>query len=163
MANKEGKHFHYMDLEFWAQNGMVTVLDSKRAADGRDAADCIFHVSPGEFIKRAIAVRMSTGDQYPDERRRASRFMEEAVIVAKEAKKQGDPSDERVLDHVLKHNKRAQIIVPSMSGGSALAGVDYKVETGKNPRNIVLRGDYEVLPDFKVKSARNIPKRKKRR
>lgn len=157
MSNKEGKHYYFMDLEFWANNGMVTVLDGKRAGDGRDAADCLFHMSPGEFIKRAISVRMTLGDKYADERQRASRFMEEAAIVAKVAKKQGDLSDANVVDHMMRHDRKAQILVPGMNTG--LAGIDYKVETGKDPRNVMLRGDYNVVPDLSIKPV--MPKRKK--
>lgn len=165
MANKESKHYYFMDLEFWAQNGMVTVLDNKRAGNGLPANDCVFHMSPGEFIKRAIAVRMSTDDKYPDERQRASRFMDEAVQVAKLAKAQGDPTDQKVLDHVVKHERKTQILVPGTSGGggTALAGIDYKIETGKSPRNVLLRGDYAVVPDFSVKPVRPRQAKRKRR
>ncbi len=156
MTAKESKHYHFRDLEFWACNGIVTVLDERRAGDGRDANDCVFHMSPGEFLKRAIAVRMSTDDKYPDERRRAGRFMEEAAIVAKQAKAQGDPSDARTRGHVVTHGRSSQILVPGMStgGGGALAGVDYKVKAGADKRSVLLRGDYSVQPDFSLKPAK---------
>jgi hypothetical protein len=108
---------------------------------------------------------MTLGDKYEDERRRASRFMEEATIVAKQAKAQGDPTDGKTLGHMLTHGRNSQILVPGMNtgGGSVLAGIDYKVEAGKDLRNVMLRGDMQVVPDFTVKPARPAKKRPKRR
>lgn len=152
MANRESKHFKFRDLEFWAQNGMVTVLDTERANENRPVEDCLFHMSPGEFIKRAIAVRMTVGDTYPDEQREASRFLEEATVVVKMAKAQGDLSDPNVVEHMIKHERKAQILVPN-----TLVGVDYKLQANDDPRNVILHGAYDVAPELSRPAAKTVP------
>jgi hypothetical protein len=159
MAKKEGPHYRFQRLEFYANQGMITLIDLDKAADSSVTPDeAIQRLRPGQFIKRVIAVRMGTKDMYPDETMHANRLLEEATAACKLAKSQGDPLDTKVQDHMLKHNKRSRILV---SGGSPIStaeankllgpvGGQYKIRNNGNARTTLLQGNVDVVPDFTI-------------
>ena len=116
----KGQHYFFgrnPQLEFYAERGMITLIDMDRAAsDDYTADETIKRLSPGDFLKRAVAVRMSTPDNYDDRHSAASKLLEEAKIVVKEAIAQGDPTDPKVQEHHAKHGggsrKPTQIAMP---------------------------------------------------
>jgi hypothetical protein len=186
MAKNEGKHYRFMQLEFYAQRGMITIIDLDAASDSTVEADvAINRVPPGQFMKRAIAVRMGCDDKYSDEVRGVNNFMDQAVAACKLAKAQGDPTDGKVIDHVVKHSRKSSIVMPgdaghgimgaglTMSQAQAAArvgpvgGQRFKVRLGK-PRDMLKNG-VDVVPDFSIKhgdmltpSAANALRKKKR-
>ena len=165
MAKQEGHHFRFMKLEFFAQRGMVTIIDLEAAGDSDVAADeAIQRVSPGEFMKRVVAVRMGTGDKYPDEIRTVNNFMDQAVACAKLAKAQGDPTDAKVWEHHAKHTRRSSILMPGDVGtGTVMSpsevngrlgpvgGQKFKLRLGK-PRDMLKNG-VDVVPDLRVRAS----------
>ena len=152
---KEGKHYRFRRVEFWACNGRVYVLDLDKAADtDADLDDQIQTISPGDLIKRAIAIRQMTGDKYADEIKEARDLLDHSTACAKEAKRQGDPTDPKVLEHFAKHARRSQILVPGQNGNANNGGlwtgppVNYKIPK-RDVRDIMLRG-IQVTPDLSV-------------
>lgn len=112
--SKSGKHYFFDDLEFYAERGMVSLIDTERAASEDYTVDqTLKRLRPGDFLKRVISVRMSTPDNYSDKHKQASKLLEEATIVVREAMQQGDPLDPAVQAHNAKHYRHAQIAVPS--------------------------------------------------
>jgi hypothetical protein len=163
MAKSEGRHYRYMRIEFFAQNGLITVIDLDAAGDSSAAAaDAIQRLAPGEWIKRAIAVRMGVQEEYKDERDRAKKFLDESKEACKLAKSQGDPTDPAVLEHYSKHSKKSRILVPGMGAGQRLSPSEatgilgpiggpqqYRIRHKENPRDTLLAG-VDVVPDFSI-------------
>lgn len=152
---KESKHFRFKRVEFWACNGRVYVMDLDAAANtDADLDEQIQTISPGDLMKRAIAIRQMTGDKYPDEVKAARDLLDNAMVVAKAAKFQGDPTDPKVLEHHGKHGRRSQILVPGQNDpnhGKIWTGVPeptYKIPK-RDVRDIMLRG-VQVTPDLAV-------------
>lgn len=101
---KEGKHYRYCNLEFWAQGGVICIEDMKDETETRFRA-----ISLSEFLERAANVKMALryiDYKYADERVRDENFIKDAVQCAKEAMNQGDPFDPKVIEHYHRHRRR---------------------------------------------------------
>jgi len=149
MPPTESRHYHWRGLEFYAQRGMITIIDQDMAAD--DTADphrAIQRIRPGEFMKRAISIRQAVGDKYPDEASKANRLLEQATEICKIAKAQGDPGDPGVLEHLRKHKRRSSIITPGEINSilGPVGGPKYKIQMD-DPRSMLLNG-VQVTPDL---------------
>jgi len=168
MAKKEGPHYRYHRLEFYANQGMITLIDLDKAADSDVAPDeAIQRLRPGQFMERAIAIRMGTQDEYRDESWESSKLLEDAMAACKLAKAQGDFGDKKVQDHHAKHTKRSRIL---LSGGSTVSageankilgpvGGDYKIRHSSDPRDTLLKGA-NVVPDITIDGSQMLtPKR----
>jgi hypothetical protein len=154
MSQHEGPHYKYLGVEFWAVRGLITVVDVEKAGDSKVLApDCIQRISPGELIKRAVAVRMSINDKYPSMVRSAHQFMDRAVAAAKLAKAQGDPTDPKVLEHFGKHRRRSSVSTLVLPGDlPPIGGRSFQLKLGK-PRDILL-GGVQVTPDQIIRPGR---------
>jgi len=155
MPPTESKHYHWQftgtRLEFYAQRGMITIIDEDAAADDTvDAHEAIKRVRPGEFMKRVIATRMAIGDKYPSEVKKANDLMDHAAEVCKIAKAQGDPGDEKVLEHHRKHNRKSSILLPGEANQmlGPVGGPKYRIQLSE-PRDMMMNG-VQVAPDFTV-------------
>jgi hypothetical protein len=127
------------------------MLDLEKCADSRaNLLEQVITLSPGELIQRAIAVRMGCNDRFSDQVRAARKLLDEATFVAKAAKAQGDPTDRKVLEHVMKHKRNNRVLITDtreMFGGHALdTGINYKLQLG-DPRTMLLSGA-QVTPDL---------------
>ena len=106
-----GRHYFYKQVEFWAERGMVSVIDHPTGEEKRLPAKT--------FGARAIGawdhVRDHGSDSIycPHERRLIDRFLEEAGIVFKEAMHQGDPTDAEVVAHRI-FERSNRIVVPQL-------------------------------------------------
>ena len=134
--SQHGKAYRYKDLEFYAEGGLVVVINTKELDNPNYDKKKQTVLRPGEFIKRAIAARMSVGDQYPDEAAEARSFLEEAAVVAKQAKAQ--QADFATASH------KPQIIVPSDIAPAL--GCPHRVVTKGKPSDIITKGDISVVP-----------------
>lgn len=113
MPAQEGKHYHYNQYEFWAERGMISLVDTDKAGDSSENAEQYhWRIPPGEFIKRAIAARIHFPDLHADKTAKLRKLLEDATAACKLAKQQGDPTDPSVLDHVVKHQRKRQIVLP---------------------------------------------------
>ena len=149
---RRGKLYKYLQIEFYAERGMITVIDTERAADSSCPPDeAIQRVSPSEFIKRAIAARMSAYDLYPSKTRELGRLLEDATTACKQAKAQGDPTDPKVRDHFRRHRRRSSALILPNEANQILGpvgGNKFKLKLG-NPRDMLLRGA-QVVPDLVI-------------
>ena len=158
MAKKEGPHYRFQRLEFYANQGMITLIDLDKAADSDVPPDeAIQRLRPGQFMERVIAVRMGTQDEYKDEAWKASQLLEQAAAACKLAKAQGDISDPKVQEHHRKHTKRSRILT---SGGMPVSvreankllgpvGGKYKIRHHNDSRDTLLQGA-NVVPDITI-------------
>jgi hypothetical protein len=153
MPPTESKHYTYLGLEFYAERGLVTIIDTERAADSEVAAhDAIQRISPVDFMQRAIAVRMADPEMYPDETRAFANLWERAMEVFKVAKAQGDPTDPKVLEHFSKHRRRSSILTPGevTDRVGPVGGIPFKLKQ-MSPRDIMKKGA-DVVPDLTIPS-----------
>ena len=168
MAKKEGPHYRFRRLEFYANQGMITLIDLDKAADSDVPPDEAIHrLRPGQFMERALAIRMGVQEEYPDEAHQARKLLEDAMAACKLAKAQGDFGDKKVQEHHAKHTKRSRIL---LSGGSAMStgeankilgpvGGEYKIRQRSDPRDTLLKGA-NVVPDITIDGSKMLtPKR----
>lgn len=148
-----GRVYKFRMFEFWAENGRIYLLDTEKAGDSDAELDeQVQTMSPGDFLKRAIAIRqiVQDRDQPNCTVRQSRRLLEEATLVAKQAKKQGDPTDPQVLEHMAKHRRQSQILVPGRDfhagSGLGLPPPRYKLPR-RDPLDIMRRGA-QVTPDL---------------
>ena len=94
MPAREGRHYRYMDTEFWAERGMITLVDLKKAEDATlNEDEYTKRLSPGKFMKHAIGAMVAAGDRYPSFSYQLRKLCDDAATAAKLAKAQGDPTD----------------------------------------------------------------------
>lgn len=151
MPPREGRHYRYRCFEFWAEKGLISLLDVERAADSTaKLSDYYWRLSPSEFLKRTIAIHIATGVRYPSEIRRTKKLLDDSVEACKLAKAQGDPTDPQVSAYAGRHKRKSRIITPSEANtllGPVSGG--WKFDFDKD-RDDVLRTGPAVIPDIIV-------------
>jgi len=153
MPQNEGRHYRFQKYEFWAERGMISLVDTEAAGDSSNHEQNHWRIPPGEFMKRAIGAYMQEPDKYESKRRQLRRMLDDAKTACKLAKAQGDPTDPSVLDHVVKHQRKKSVLVlpnelPPMPGQ-----VPLKIkQKGRTPAD-TLRDGINVLPDLTIGSA----------
>jgi len=146
----EGKHYKFERFEYFAVRGMVTLIDTEAAQDTKAAEDTYtFRIAPGDFLKRAIGALVQEPDKNnPDKLRRLRKLVEDAAVVCKEAKAQGDPTDNSVIESVIRHQRKRSIVMPhELPPIQGLSGVNYKLEDKKTASDILTTG-INTIPDF---------------
>jgi hypothetical protein len=176
MAKQEGPHYRFRQFEYWAERGMITLIDENLMSGNSGREDAMQRLRPGEFMQRAIAIRMGVDDQYPSEVREAQKLLLEAKTACKLAKAQGDPTDPRTLDHLSTHRRRSSILVPGqMSPAEAnsrlgpVGGAKFKIQSKE--ASDVMKSGPALTPDFTIgqqgmltpKRANKLRKKKRRR
>jgi len=149
MATGEGKHYRFGKYEFFAERGMISLIDTEVAADSASTEMCHWRIAPGEFMKRAIAAFMQEPDKYADKLRKLRTLLEDAKTACKLAKAQGDPSDPSVIDHVVRHMRKSSVLVmphelPPMPGQRLKIK-----QKGRTPAD-TLRDGVDVSPDLTI-------------
>lgn len=147
MTQQEGKHYKFENYSFWAERGMISLVDEDAAARGDEQSH--WRIGAGEFLKRAIAARMHHPDLYADKTAALSRLLDEAVAACKLAKAQGDPMDKSTIDTVVRHQRSRQIVMPhelpGMPGHSPM-----KIKSKGTTPGDTLRDGINVVPDFTI-------------
>jgi len=64
MAKAEGKHYKFNQLEFYAERGMISLIDTDLAADSSNTKQYHWRIPPGQFRVAAVCcqVRGPDGD-----------------------------------------------------------------------------------------------------
>jgi len=103
VLHKEGKHYIFSDLEFWAEEGTICIMDRQNGE--------ITAATTRDFAKRAEAINVEAKRvTIPDEKRALQECVLSMYAVWKEAKTQGDPTDPQVLRQKVKERKRAILV-----------------------------------------------------
>ena len=152
---EEGRHYRFEQFEYFAERGMVTLIDTEAAQNSSAGEDTYtWRIPPAEFIKRALAALIQDPKIFPDKVSRLRKLVDEAAVVAKEAKAQGDPTDPSVIEHVVKHQKKHSIVMPGELPAIpklGLPGVNYKLD-GYTVAGDTLTKGYKVVPDIALSS-----------
>jgi len=134
-----GKVKQFLDIEFWAENGIV-YLSCDKAAEGKDydkmteeeKLKVLKGLPPSTFIKRAIVLGMAflRGKEIcVVNESRVYQFLQDAREVYREAIKQGAVDSPSVDAYKARHNifKKPQILVPGINPlEQRIANIDYK-------------------------------------
>jgi len=147
MSRGEGRHYRFQHLEFWAETGMISLVDTEIAADSASTKQSHWRIPPGEFMKRAIAALMQDPELYASKAAELRKMVNDAKEACKLAKMQGDPTDPSVLDHVVRHQRKRTIVMPhelpAMPGQAPL-----KIKgKGRTPADTLSAG-VTVTPDL---------------
>ncbi len=103
VLRKEGRHYSFMDLEFWAEDGLIFIEDRR---DGDFKV-----ITCKEFVNRAKAINEEAKREfYPDDRAKLNNCVMAMHEVWKEAKSQGDAMDVNIAMKKHKERRRASII-----------------------------------------------------
>ena len=151
------KTYRFRQFEFYAERGMITLVDTEAAAD-RDmsADDAIKRITPGDFMKRAISALITEPDKYPSKLAELRRLVSDAKEACLLAKKQGDPSDPSVLEHVVKHQRKRSIVMPGELPGFG-GPQRIKANTEGGGAAGILQHGVQVVPDFTINPSRLPP------
>lgn len=107
-----GRVRKYKSLLFWPQGGVVCIVDESKDGEFTTA-------TAAEFAARVIQIRylIERGThKYADERNADYNFVCDGAACVKEARKQGDPFDPKVLEHLLRHRRRSFIFTGNGTG-----------------------------------------------
>lgn len=109
--------YKYGDVEFWAENGFVYIINTKLAesvssytkATEEERMRLLKGLPPQEFLKRAIAVGLIESgrwNDYPSELKKIKKFLQEARETYKKAMEQAKSRTEN-------HKKQVKIFLPN--------------------------------------------------
>jgi hypothetical protein len=124
---KRGEKYEYLSLTFWPQNGFIYVEDS--------SDESFVTISRKDWLLRAAAmaadaarlgdIATRAGNEWKQmtavqERDAVLSLVDAMIEVAKRAKAQGDPTDPKVVDHIVKHEakRKRQFVVPDLGVSS---------------------------------------------
>jgi hypothetical protein len=135
----------YKGIEFWAENGVVYLVDTEAASkipSGQSLKDLpddqrakiIKGLPPKVFLKRAYAAAACDAvlaQGYPSEERKLRQFVDDFRSVYKEACEQGAFDDPKVSEYKLRHpSRKPRIIVPNETNSLF----------GKSSKDLLLNG-----------------------
>lgn len=101
---KMGKVYRYRNLIFWAQDGCICIEDERPELGGDFRV-----VSRPDFAATIILFRDSYekgGYAYAEMRNEDHNFIVNGCAAVKEAKRQGDPNDPRVIESKMREHRR---------------------------------------------------------
>jgi len=151
MAKQEGRHYRFEKYEFFAERGMITLIDVEAAGDSASGVDDkMWRIPPGKFLKRVIAARMAYPDLHADKAKELRDLLENAAAACKLAKAQGDPTDPSVIDDVVRHQRKRHIVLPHELPAMPGLGPKMKVKAHGSTAGEMLTNDATVIPDFTI-------------
>jgi hypothetical protein len=103
LLHQEGKHHRHEDLEFWAEEGIVCIIDHRNG--DVNAVTCNDFKLRAACLNRA-AKRATTTEEANDLYDWTLKMYE----VWQNAKDQGDPSDPEVMKQKLRQRRRAVMV-----------------------------------------------------
>ena len=106
---REGKHFRFDDIEFWAEDGLVFIVDHR---DGSCKLDYLSDFKKRAFALNEEAKRLYKEGKYPDEHKKMTDCVCSMRDCYTEAKDQGDPGDPKILAQKLKERRRTMMLIP---------------------------------------------------
>ena len=103
---KPGKYYAFQDIEFWAQGGMVHWWDNRDGTFGS--------ISPTEWRNRADAIGQEIAfEQFSDDRIAKENLCNNMRKCADQAVFQGDPTDPKVIEYMLRHKTNNYVLIGS--------------------------------------------------
>jgi len=102
---KQGKHYRFRSIEFWAENGLVIFTDERFPPEDDRSLDVLL---VREFLGNIGAINLEIGHmRYSDERLEHQNLVENGIRCAKEAQKQGRPDDPKAVAQIVRDRRRS--------------------------------------------------------
>jgi hypothetical protein len=108
---KDNKVYSFRDIRYWAQDGMVMIVD-ERTGEIKSEAPMTMRYRAISFAKESESMGANSG-HYQDERRELLRAARSLMDVVKAAEEQGCPLDPRVMQQQTEERRRVYV---SLSG-----------------------------------------------
>jgi hypothetical protein len=167
---KQSRHFFYKPigskepLEFWAQNGMICIVDQRFPPSHEKAYIVLttkeFLVNVRGINRAAVrvshGVRVSLGNNAHaagaalEERAKLDRFVQEAMFTVREAWKQGCPDNPKHLEQMLRERRKSMLHAGASSAhagdGSGAKSASYAPEGAKLPPLLLPGGPKPQMP-----------------
>jgi hypothetical protein len=151
MPKKEGRHYRFEKYEFWAERGMITLIDTELAQETHGSAQNHWRIRPGLFMKRAVAAFMHHPDMYADKMAALRNLLDNAKTACLLAKSQGDPMDENVQADFVRHKRKSSaLVLPGDPQLPPMPQARQRVKTKEGSAGDVLRDGCQVVPDFSI-------------
>jgi hypothetical protein len=113
---KAGTRYYHDDIEFWAENGLIYVEDH------RD--DSFQAISVRDALQRAAVLSVEArrirtkGKVGAEDRKHLLDCVDNLINACRQARKQGDPGDPKVLEDLRKQRKKNVLLPgPGVAGG----------------------------------------------
>jgi len=101
---KEGKHYRFRNIEFWAERGLIQFVDERFPPEDDRSHDVL---TVTEFLENIRAINRELGNiKHADERAEHDRLIENGIKCAKEAQNQGRPDDPEHVRQILKDRRK---------------------------------------------------------
>jgi hypothetical protein len=104
------RHYRYRKLEFWAERGMINLID-ERYPQSSDKFFTVIMVR--EFLLRLDQLNKEVkrwGKQWTDERQEMIKLIEEGITCCRQAKAQGRPDDPKAVADMLKVRQKSMLL-----------------------------------------------------
>ena len=112
-----GKHYRFRKLEFWAERGLINLID-ERFLPSDDKSFVVIPVREWLLRLKGLNENLHKWDRWPDERDETQNFIEHGVAAAREATKQGRPDDPKAVADILKTKRK--VVFPGFDQKSVL-------------------------------------------
>ena len=153
-SDEPSRHYFFQNIEFWAERGLITMVDVDRAGDESCPLDkACKRISPGKFLKQGLAAYMSVpAERWPSDGWAARKMLEEVQIVVKAALAQGNPTDPKVQAEYAKNPKGPVSLFIPGEGGSTLYENSSKMKLAPGQPRKYFTGDREIsmVPDLEL-------------
>jgi len=100
-----GKHYRYRKLEFWAERGLVNLID-ERFPPTHNRSFVVITVREWLTRLKSLNGELYRWDKWPDERDKLHNFIDNGIACAREATKQGRPDDPAAVAALLKDRRK---------------------------------------------------------
>lgn len=107
--DKAGKRYTFRKLQFWAESGMVNLIDERLPPSHIGSFKVIM---VRDWLERldTLNKELHRWNKYADERNEMSNFIDNGIACAKEARSQGRPDDSKAVADILKSRRKTHFI-----------------------------------------------------
>lgn len=129
----KGRHYKYRKLEFWAERGLINIIDERFPPSHAKAFTVVL---VREFLLRLSHLNTEVkrwGKKWPDERDELVKMIEDGVACCRDAKAQGRPDDPRACADILKERRRFMLYA-----GTSNADPTGALASSDAPENVLL-------------------------
>lgn len=132
---KDGKHFRFRKLEYWAQSGMICVQDDRYESSDPRSFEIVM-VREMLYRIRAINAEIHL-IKYRDEREEHHKLVDNMIKCCRQAQRQGRPDDPKAVADMLKSRRRSWVMGVSRNG-QVQTGVTHVLGSASAPESVLL-------------------------
>lgn len=117
------RHYRFKSLEFYAERGLVHVIDERVPPDHPSAFVTVF---VDEWLDRAKEINrnLHLWNRWPGERKELESYVANAFACAEDAKNQGRPDDPKAVADIMKDRRRTIFVGNGQIATSAVRSAE---------------------------------------